>query len=84
MRSTFPEDGLSLTVCKYFNMFITKIKDVKIYDNYQLLAVVLLSDLAKVLEPSPPYPGKGHPNEHKVYRVSMYANPVLWLPCYLG
>ena len=28
----------------YFNIFIQKIKDVKIYDNYQLLAVVLLSD----------------------------------------
>ena len=28
----------------YFNIFIRKIKDVKIYDNYQLLAVVLLSD----------------------------------------
>ena len=42
------------------------------YSNYQLLAVVLLRDQAKVLEPSPPYPGYGHPNEHKVHRVSMY------------
>ena len=41
--------------------------------NYQLLAVVLLSDQAKVLEPSPPYPGYGHPNKLKVYRVSMYV-----------
>ena len=46
--------------------------DVKIYSNYQLLAVVLLSDWAKVLEPSPPYPGYLHPNEQKVYRVSIY------------
>ena len=37
--------------------FIAKIKDVKKNSNYQLLAVVLLSDKAKVLEPSPPYPG---------------------------
>ena len=28
-----------------------------LHSNYQLLAVVLLSDKAKVLEPSPPYPG---------------------------
>ena len=27
-------------ICMYFNIFIQKIKDVKIYDNYQLLAVV--------------------------------------------
>ena len=47
------------------------LKDVKIYSNYQLLAV-FLSNYAKVLEPSPPYPGYGHPNEHNVYRVSIY------------
>ena len=45
----------------------------QIYSNYQPLAVVLFSDQAKVLEPSPPYPGYGHPNEHKVYRVSIYV-----------
>ena len=47
------------------------IKDVKIYNDYKLLAVVLL-----VLEPSPPYPRNGHPNEHKVYKVSMYITRV--------
>ena len=47
------------------------IKRCEIYSNYQLLAVVLLSDQAKVLEPSP-HPGYWHPNKHKVYRVSIY------------
>ena len=47
------------------------IKRCEIY--YQLLAVVLLSEKAKVLESSLPYPGYGHPNEHKVYRVSIHT-----------
>ena len=45
-----------------------------LYSNYQLLAVILLSDKARVLEPTPPYPGYGHPNEHTVYRVSIYMS----------
>ena len=61
-------------------VFIPKIKDVKIYDNYQLLAVVLLGDLAKVLEPSPPYPRNGHPNEHQVYRVSIHPHIGIGMP----
>ena len=52
------------------------------YDyNYQLLAVVLLCDQAKILEPSPPYPNYGHPNEHKVYRVYVYYS-MIFIQCY--
>ena len=29
--------------------------------------------LKMVLEPSPPYPSYGHPNEHNVYRVSIHT-----------
>ena len=29
---------------------------------------------AKVFEPSLPYPGYGHPNEHKAYRVSINSS----------
>ena len=61
---------------KTIQSFYTKDKRCENIHNYQILAVVLLSDQAKVLEHSNLHhliPGYGHPNECKVYRVRMHA-----------